>query len=295
MFTFTKKFWHNSKSQRGTLLLANFVNFLILAIIVSLIMIPFTVVLQSFYMSAMMGQASINSIIFIIIAFLVLGCLLFIFLMYPLLTGSIRTFYNAYHPEKQLKFTDIFKTFTGARWLKAVKLALFVLLILILSVVINGLFSNLLSFIFQKTFTSPDMINNNLILIIVVGLIVSFLLSMITWFVLIFIINMTTAYVDNPQHKIIDIIKLGWSGIFNKQKTFLKFFIGILIINLVLLLISIPGNYYQFFLKNDLSFETIRYIGIIISIVYALIRFLFYLVMTGIIVQYFMSAGKKEA
>lgn len=295
MFTFTKKFWHNSKSQRGTLLLANFVNFIIIALIASLIAVPYSVLMHSFYMSAMMGQANVKDIWFILIAFFVLTFLLFIFLIYPLLTGSVRTFYHAFHPEKHLKFTDLFNTFTGSRWLKAVKLAILVFLMFFLVIVLSVLLSQLFNLILEKLIPSPTMYDPNILLNITIQLIISFLLSIVTWWGLIFIINMTTAYVEDPQRKIIEIIKLGWKAIFNKQKTFLKFFIGILIINLLFLIVSIPGNYYQFFLGDSVSLEMLRYIDIIISIIYALIRFLIYLVITGTAVQYFMNFGKKEA
>lgn len=295
MFTFTKKFWHNSKSQRGTLLLANFVNFIILALIASLIAVPFLVLLQSFYMSAMMGQIDINSIIFLVIAFIVLGSLLFIFLMYPLLTGSIRTFYNVLQSEKRLKITDIFKTFTGGRWLKAVIIGVFVLLTIFLIIVANGLFEQLLNIITEKIISTLDISDPNFTLIMIVKLIISLLLSIVPLFGFIFIINMTTAFVEDPQRKIGEIIKLGWKTIFNKQKTFLKFFIGIIIINLLVLLLSIPTQILQRFLIEQLSYDMIQFVKGVISIIFALIRFIFYFVIAGTAVQYFMNFGKKEA
>ncbi|PTH65166.1 hypothetical protein BU582_11480 [Staphylococcus agnetis] len=106
---------------------------------------------------------------------------------------------------------------------------------------------------------------------------------------------MTTAFVEDPQRKIGEIIKLGWKTILNKQKTFLKFFIGIIIINLLVLLLSIPTQILQRFLIEQLSYDMIQFVKGVISIIFALIRFIFYFVIAGTAVQYFMNFGKKEA
>lgn len=298
MFKFTKLFWHNSKSQRKTLLLANFVNFLLMAVILMLIFIPFQQLIQMASISMMMGQRSIQNIILTMIGFIVLTLIIFVFLIYPLFTGSIRTFYHAIHDHTSVKFTDIFKSFTGGRWLKAVKLGLFVTLCLVLMSAINTLVSMGLKSLLSTLILSLrdlSLSNGTLQTIILIGfVIISIISSIIIWFVCIFVTNMTVAYVEEPKRPLKELIKLGWSGIRNKQKTFLPFFIGLLILNFILILFALPILQLLSNLVSQLSLETLNIIKLITVIVYFLLRFFVYFFIIGTIVQYFVRRGQKQ-
>lgn len=298
MFKFTKLFWHNSKSQRKTLFLANLVNFLLMSSILMLLTFSNQIVMQKVYLSVLYGSENTPPILLVFVSFIVLAILLFIFVIFPLFTGTIRTFYNAIQPDERLKFTDIFKTFTGARWLNAVKLGAMVTILIILTAILNFLinrgFSSLIESVLFPMLGSD--IDEKLFRIVatILLLFISFLSSIVAWFVTILVTNMAVIFIENPQHKLKEIIKSSWRGIFNKQKTFLLFFIMLLILNFILLLTSfavseVIQNYISAFSSSEL-----KIIQAISAILFFFMRFFIYFFMIGTIVQYMVKRGKKE-
>ncbi|UEX90653.1 hypothetical protein [Staphylococcus ratti] len=255
--------------------------------------------MQKVYLSVLYGSENTPPILLVFVSFIVLAILLFIFVIFPLFTGTIRTFYNAIQPDERLKFTDIFKTFTGARWLNAVKLGAMVTILIILTAILNFLinrgFSSLIESVLFPMLGSD--IDEKLFRIVatILLLIISFLSSIVAWFVTILVTNMAVIFVENSQHKFKEIIKSSWRGIFNKQKTFLLFFITLLILNFILLLTSfavseVIQNYISAFSSSEL-----KIIQAISAILFFFMRFFIYFFMIGTIVQYMVKRGKKEA
>ena len=260
--------------------------------------IPFQKLIQMASMSMMIGQGNMQMIILTMIGFLLLAIIIFIFVIYPLFTGSIRTFYHAIHDNTQAKFTDIFKSFTGGRWLKAVKLGFVVTLCLIVMILINTLISmglksllNMLVLYLREFSLSMTALQA---IILIAFVIIAFIGSIIIWFVCLLITHMTVAYVEDSKRSLKEIIKLGWFGIRNKQKTFLPFFIGLLIINFVLILFALPVLQLLSNFVSELSLETLDIVKFLIVIVYFLLRFFVYFFIIGTIVQYFVKRGQKE-
>ncbi|UEX90652.1 hypothetical protein [Staphylococcus ratti] len=224
---------------------------------------------------------------FFALLYFILLILLFIFVIFPLFTGTVRTFFNAVHPDEKLKFTDIFKTFTRGRWLKAVKLGAIITALIILLQFLYGLvkaiyfsfidyISPLKSYHYQPTLVSVT------IYLLFFGSIMLFILILVT--------NIWVAFSENTQRKLKEIIKLGWCGIFNKQKTFLLFFIGLYILHLPLILIDIVTEPFKAYIAGSDR----NAVSIIIDIIFYFVSFLFYFFIMGTIVQYMVKRGNKE-
>ena len=131
---------------------------------------------------------------------------------------------------KKVLFSDLFLLLKG-KYAKSVILALitlvlFIVIVLIL-VLLNKLYSLALSPILiglQQSISSYDNPMGILITIqIVLLLITGFISSIFYWFVIIFIINYTTAYTEDSSRKVMSNLKEGFKGIKTVRKLGLNF------------------------------------------------------------------------
>ncbi|MDU3185251.1 MAG: YtxH domain-containing protein, partial [Staphylococcus epidermidis] len=205
MFNYYKSGFQKAKPHNLKLILLSLITFVICYITSN---IAFSLVIlraQRLPMLAQLGESTTKPIISIIFILLILA-LLFIFVGYPLITGTVYAIQKAINKEK-------------------------VLLILVL---LNKLYSLALSPILiglQQSISGYDNPMGILITIqIVLLLITGFISSIFYWFVIIFIINYTTAYTEDSSRKVMSNLKEGFKGIKNGKKTWFKFFIGVLLI-----------------------------------------------------------------
>ena len=161
---------------------------------------------QRLPMLAQLGESTTKPIISIIFILLILA-LLFIFVGYPLITGTVYAIQKAINKEKVLLV--IYFLLLKGKYAKSVILALitlvlFIVIVLIL-VLLNKLYSLALSPILiglQQSISGYDNPMGILITIqIVLLLITGFISSIFYWFVIIFIINYTTAYTEDSSRK----------------------------------------------------------------------------------------------
>ncbi|MDU2437764.1 MAG: YtxH domain-containing protein, partial [Staphylococcus epidermidis] len=290
MFNYYKSGFQKAKPHNLKLILLSLITFVICYITSN---IAFSLVIlraQRLPMLAQLGESTTKPIISIIFILLILA-LLFIFVGYPLITGTVYAIQKAINKEKVL-FSDLFFAFKKGKYAKSVILALitlvlFIVIVLIL-VLLNKLYSLALSPILiglQQSISGYDNPMGILITIqIVLLLITGFISSIFYWFVIIFIINYTTAYTEDSSRKVMSNLKEGFKGIKNGKKTWFKFFIGVLLISLLASIINKPLLFGVQYLTSSMSQTVAQTIIIIARIVSIVLRLcLYYILIFGII------------
>lgn len=299
MFNYYKSGFQKAKPHNLKLILLSLITFVICYITSN---IAFSLVIlraQRLPMLAQLGESTTKPIISIIFILLILA-LLFIFVGYPLITGTVYAIQKAINKEKVL-FSDLFFAFKKGKYAKSVILALitlvlFIVIVLIL-VLLNKLYSLALSPILiglQQSISGYDNPMGILITIqIVLLLITGFISSIFYWFVIIFIINYTTAYTEDPSRKVMSNLKEGFKGIKNGKKTWFKFFIGVLLISLLASIINKPLLFGVQYLTSSMSQTVAQTIIIIARIVSIVLRLCLYYILIFGIINYFVRRGDK--
>ena len=299
MFNYYKSGFQKAKPHNLKLILLSLITFVICYITSN---IAFSLVIlraQRLPMLAQLGEPTTKPIISIIFILLILA-LLFIFVGYPLITGTVYAIQKAINKEKVL-FSDLFFAFKKGKYAKSVILALitlvlFIVIVLIL-VLLNKLYSLALSPILiglQQSISGYDNPMGILITIqIVLLLITGFISSIFYWFVIIFIINYTTAYTEDSSRKVMSNLKEGFKGIKNGKKTWFKFFIGVLLIGLLASIINKPLLFGVQYLTSSMSQTVAQTIIIIARIVSIVLRLCLYYILIFGIINYFVRRGDK--
>ncbi|MDU2015888.1 MAG: YtxH domain-containing protein [Staphylococcus epidermidis] len=299
MFNYYKSGFQKAKPHNLKLILLSLITFVICYITSN---IAFSLVIlraQRLPMLAQLGESTTKPIISIIFILLILA-LLFIFVGYPLITGTVYAIQKAINKEKVL-FSDLFFAFKKGKYAKSVILALitlvlFIVIVLIL-VLLNKLYSLALSPILiglQQSISGYDNPMGILITIqIVLLLITGFISSIFYWFVIIFIINYTTAYTEDLSRKVMSNLKEGFKGIKNGKKTWFKFFIGVLLISLLASIINKPLLFGVQYLTSSMSQTVAQTIIIIARIVSIVLRLCLYYILIFGIINYFVRRGDK--
>ena len=198
-------------------------------------------------MLAQLGESTTKPIISIIFILLILA--LFLFCRLPIDNWYSICNSKAINKEKVL-FSDLFLLLKG-KYAKSVILALitlvlFIVIVLIL-VLLNKLYSLALSPILiglQQSISGYDNPMGILITIqIVLLLITGFISSIFYWFVIIFIINYTTAYTEDSSRKVMSNLKEGFKGIKTVRKLGLNFSLAYYL--LVYLQVLLTNRYYS--------------------------------------------------
>ncbi|WP_369041389.1 YtxH domain-containing protein [Staphylococcus epidermidis] len=299
MFNYYKSGFQKAKPHNLKLILLSLITFVICYITSN---IAFSLVIlraQRLPMLAQLGESTTKPIISIIFILLILA-LLFIFVGYPLITGTVYAIQKAINKEKVL-FSDLFFAFKKGKYAKSVILALitlvlFIVIVLIL-VLLNKLYSLALSPILiglQQSISGYDNPMGILITIqIVLLLITGFISSIFYWFVIIFIINYTTAYTEDSSRKVMSNLKEGFKGIKNGKKTWFKFFIGVLLISLLASIINKPLLFGVQYLTSSMSQTVAQTIIIIARIVSIVLRLCLYYILIFGIINYFVRRDDK--
>ena len=132
-----------------------------------------------------------------------------------MITGTVYAIQKAINKEKVL-FSDLFLLLKG-KYAKSVILALITLVLFIVIVLILVLLNKLYSLALSPILIGLQQYDNPMgILItiqIVLLLITGFISSIFYWFVIIFIINYTTAYTEDSSRKVMSNLKEGFKGI----------------------------------------------------------------------------------
>ena len=203
---------------------------------------------------------------------------------------------------EKVKFSDLFFAFTNkGYYLKSLLLALIsvitILILLAIAYLLNLLYNftliPLFGMIQQSVATADNGMTILLISQIVFILVMGFITSIFYWFFLIFMINYTVAFAEDPTRRPFSNVKEGFKGIKNGHKTWFKFFIGVLLLNLIVLLAGQPLITIFSLLTGNMSQSVAQVLAYIVFILIILIRIFIYIVIIMGIVYYFITRGEK--
>ncbi|WP_251518161.1 MULTISPECIES: DUF975 family protein [Staphylococcus] len=299
MFNFHKLALQNTKKQNGKLLLFSFIGFIIVYVLLALSMIPIQAAIQKIMLSAMMKQSLVGPIITTVLSILI-PILIFALVLFPLIVGIIYAIDKAINKEP-VKFTDIFAGFKKGHYLKNLKLSFVVLLTIIVLMIINLLISKLLNFGVVKLFTvlqgpissSDHALGISLTMQIIFATLVLFIQSFVIWFLITLVINTILASIKDPSKGAWAKLKRGFKAIKNGRKTWFKFFIGLLLLNLIAIILASPISQLISIFTGNMSQTLANVIVTVLSIVVIIARILIYYLNTLAIVQYFNRDGEK--
>ena len=202
---------------------------------------------------------------------------------------------------EKVKFSDLFFAFTNkGYYLKSLLLALIsvitILILLAIAYLLNLLYNftliPLFGMIQQSVATADNGMTILLISQIVFILVMGFITSIFYWFFLIFMINYTV-FAEDPTRRPFSNVKEGFKGIKNGHKTWFKFFIGVLLLNLIVLLAGQPLITIFSLLTGNMSQSVAQVLAYIVFILIILIRIFIYIVIIMGIVYYFITRGEK--
>jgi len=235
-----------------------------------------------------------------IILVLVLGLLFFILAGYQLLAGAFNIMAKAIEKEA-VQFSDLFFAFKKGKYVKSLLLALITIILYavlyLITLGLNFLFNKALTPLFtsiqQSVSTSDHAIGILLTVQIILIIIMGFILSIVYWFFFILMINYTVSFARKNDLSAIGHFKNGFKGIKNGRKTWFKFFLAILLINLLIIIITQPLGTIITVLTGNMSQNVAQVILIIAQTLIIIVRLILYFVIIMGIVQYFLRRGEN--
>lgn len=250
-------------------------------------------------LAAQFQQSSGASLVMIILV-LVLGLLFFILAGYQLLAGAFNIMAKAIEKEA-VQFSDLFFAFKKGKYVKSLLLALITIILYavlyLITLGLNFLFNKALTPLFtsiqQSVSTSDHAIGILLTVQIILIIIMGFILSIVYWFFFILMINYTVSFARKNDLSAIGHFKDGFKGIKNGRKTWFKFFLAILLINLLIIIITQPLGTVLTVLTGNMSQNVAQVILIIAQTLIIIVRLILYFVIIMGIVQYFLRRGEN--
>ncbi|QLK86547.1 hypothetical protein [Staphylococcus sp. 17KM0847] len=298
MFKFTKQFWQHIKAQRNKLLSMNIVNFTLMLLIFSLSIFPLSFIVNMWLLMFMTGQGNTASLILVSIGGVLLTVLLFLMLIFPLFTGSIRALYNGISHQQSVQWIDLFRSFKGKVWGKSVRIGLLTVLLFIITMVINYFIGQAVSVLTTKgieALKTHDIDNTLLQVLSSCGtLIVSAVTSILTLCITIFITLTVTALIHDTQYKVTHYIKSAWHLMKGGRKSFVLFFIGLFLLNFLLLVIAGPLNTWIHLSLAHISQNVAQVVIWIVNIILYLVRYVIYFLIIGSIVMYYYDKNNNK-
>lgn len=245
-------------------------------------------------------QQSSGASLVMIILVLVLGLLFFILAGYQLLAGAFNIMAKAIEKEA-VQFSDLFFAFKKGKYVKSLLLALITIILYavlyLITLGLNFLFNKALTPLFtsiqQSVSTSDHAIGILLTVQIILIIIMGFILSIVYWFFFILMINYTVSFARKNDLSAIGHFKDGFKGIKNGRKTWFKFFLAILLINLLIIIITQPLGTILTVLTGNMSQNVAQVILIIAQTLIIIVRLILYFVIIMGIVQYFLRRGEN--
>ncbi|TRM01296.1 YtxH domain-containing protein [Staphylococcus hominis] len=299
MFKFHSLAFKNAKSQLIKTILFSLVSFIIVFVA---FVIARTFFVQNFMQMQLAAQfqQSASASLFMMILVLVLGLLFFILAGYQLLAGAFNIMAKAVEKEN-VQFSDLFFAFKKGKYIKSLLLALITIIVYVVLYLItlglNFLFNKALTPLFtsiqQSVSTSDHAIGILLTVQIILIIIMGFIISIVYWLFFILMINYTVSFARNNDVSAIGHFKDGFKGIKNGRKTWFKFFLAILLINLLIIIITQPLGTILTVLTGNMSQNVAQVILIIAQTLIIIVRLILYFVIIMGIVQYFLRRGEN--
>lgn len=299
MFKFHSLAFKNAKSQLIKTILFSLVSFIIVFVAFVIARTFFVQNFMQMQLAAQFQQSSGASLVMIILV-LVLGLLFFILAGYQLLAGAFNIMAKAIEKEA-VQFSDLFFAFKKGKYVKSLLLALITIILYavlyLITLGLNFLFNKALTPLFtsiqQSVSTSDHAIGILLTVQIILIIIMGFILSIVYWFFFILMINYTVSFARKNDLSAIGHFKDGFKGIKNGRKTWFKFFLAILLINLLIIIITQPLGTVLTVLTGNMSQNVAQVILIIAQTLIIIVRLILYFVIIMGIVQYFLRRGEN--
>lgn len=299
MFKFHSLAFKNAKSQLIKTILFSLVSFIIVFVAFVIARTFFVQNFMQMQLAAQFQQSAGASLVMIILV-LVLGLLFFILAGYQLLAGAFNIMAKAIEKEA-VQFSDLFFAFKKGKYVKSLLLALITIILYVVLYLItlglNFLFNKALTPLFtsiqQSVSTSDHAIGILLTVQIILIIIMGFILSIVYWFFFILMINYTVSFARKNDLSAIGHFKDGFKGIKNGRKTWFKFFLAILLINLLIIIITQPLGTVLTVLTGNMSQNVAQVILIIAQTLIIIVRLILYFVIIMGIVQYFLRRGEN--
>lgn len=299
LFKFHSLAFKNAKSQLIKTILFSLVSFIIVFVA---FVIARTFFVQNFMQMQLAAQfqQSTGASLSMIILVLVLGLLFFILAGYQLLAGAFNIMAKAIEKEA-VQFSDLFFAFKKGKYVKSLLLALITIILYavlyLITLGLNFLFNKALTPLFtsiqQSVSTSDHAIGILLTVQIILIIIMGFILSIVYWFFFILMINYTVSFARKNDLSAIGHFKDGFKGIKNGRKTWFKFFLAILLINLLIIIITQPLGTILTVLTGNMSQNVAQVILIIAQTLIIIVRLILYFIILMGIVQYFLRRGEN--
>lgn len=299
MFKFHSLAFKNAKSQLIKTILFSLVSFIIVFVAFVIARTFFVQNFMQMQLAAQFQQSSGASLVMIILV-LVLGLLFFILAGYQLLAGAFNIMAKAIEKEA-VQFSDLFFAFKKGKYVKSLLLALITIILYavlyLITLGLNFLFNKALTPLFtsiqQSVSTSDHAIGILLTVQIILIIIMGFILSIVYWFFFILMINYTVSFARKNDLSAIGHFKDGFKGIKNGRKTWFKFFLAILLINLLIIIITQPLGTVLTVLTGNMSQNVAQVILIIAQTLIIIVRLILYFIIIMGIVQYFLRRGEN--
>lgn len=299
LFKFHSLAFKNAKSQLIKTILFSLVSFIIVFVAFVIARTFFVQNFMQMQLAAQFQQSAGASLVMIILV-LVLGLLFFILAGYQLLAGAFNIMAKAIEKEA-VQFSDLFFAFKKGKYVKSLLLALITIILYavlyLITLGLNFLFNKALTPLFtsiqQSVSTSDHAIGILLTVQIILIIIMGFILSIVYWFFFILMINYTVSFARKNDLSAIDHFKDGFKGIKNGRKTWFKFFLAILLINLLIIIITQPLGTVLTVLTGNMSQNVAQVILIIAQTLIIIVRLILYFVIIMGIVQYFLRRGEN--
>ncbi|PHK49068.1 hypothetical protein [Staphylococcus edaphicus] len=299
MFKFHKLALNHAKPQNAKILMFTIVSFIILFALTVLTFMPVQPAIYKMLMSMAMQQP-IGGAIFSLVLALLIPLIVFIFIGYPLIAGTIYTIDKAINKDK-VNFKDLLSTFKKGRYLKGLKLSLITLIFVILAILINLVVSKVLNLgvvqlfsALQGSLSSSDhALGFSLTYQIIAATLILFIQSFIYWFFAIITINYTLAFVKEPSNGAWSSVKQGFKGIKNGKKTWFKFYLGLLLLNLLVILLANPISQLVSIFTGSMSQTIATVITYIVIVIVIIVRLIIYYTNILAIIQYYNRNGER--
>lgn len=299
LFKFHSLAFKNAKSQLIKTILFSLVSFIIVFVAFVIARTFFVQNFMQMQLAAQFQQSAGASLVMIILV-LVLGLLFFILAGYQLLAGAFNIMAKAIEKEA-VQFSDLFFAFKKGKYVKSLLLALITIILYavlyLITLGLNFLFNKALTPLFtsiqQSVSTSDHAIGILLTVQIILIIIMGFILSIVYWFFFILMINYTVSFARKNDLSAIGHFKDGFKGIKNGRKTWFKFFLAILLINLLIIIITQPLGTILTVLTGNMSQNVAQVILIIAQTLIIIVRLILYFVIIMGIVQYFLRRGEN--
>ncbi|AYU55778.1 hypothetical protein [Staphylococcus debuckii] len=293
MFTFYKQAFKNAKPQNAKTALFSILTFFVFILIVAFTFMPVQQALQMFMMSMMYQGPMFQAALPLIIA-LIIPLLIFLFVGFQLVVGTINVVYKAIHKE-DVHLTDVFTAFKKGSYLKSVKLALFTLLVMLITIivvtVVNQLFSALMQTVLSHMQSGTGGNMGALITVQLIGLTISKLIaSLFIWFFTYIVIAYVVAYLRERQAGAFKDVKQSFKSLKNGRHSWFKLFLGLILLNLIVIIFSEPIPQLVVLATQHMSQNLAKVLVYVVIVIMYIIRIIVYYLNLMAIVQFFSKA-----